>query len=668
MRRPGAATLKRLARATAGVTLIAIVGVPALRNLPILQRALVWAPLRWGLWSLGVLAVLGAAWQAWATWAEGESEETHSASETGAQRRNRAIVDVVSVLALATGGIGAHAAWQRIASPERVLSGYDFNTYALNALAVRNGEWDLFNGDKHVFHARVVGWLANGGNLREAAVELAVVCIGLFPAVTYVLARRAGGRFTAWMAAMLAFACPLPWHFSTQTTAYPLFYFLVLAAAAAVLWAVQRPSPWSALAAGLLAGVAASTQEKAPISLAPVLGLACLLAVGPVWRAWGRSRRRTVLRLVALPALGVLTFVGVLRVSAPGKAYTPLVSLVTNQRQEIHIELDYHWPEVKTPDVNDPAGVRTWLPKRLWDGEIESWLAAARTPPDSNSFRLAPEPDGRNNPWKVVPETTIAPLALRLESSLRNLDQVYGPLPFPGLVLVSLGTLSLLFLARPRQRIAVALIGCVVSGLAPLTLKFGIHYFAHLLPLLAVLTVCGLDHLVRALLPGAWAWPGRIVVTSMIGAYALALWTNEADAWRSPALTFPPPAAIPAEDPGGYAQNLLHVGAWLEAQPHPGPILDCAPGSILLALPDDPRISHVLGEQACLSGLAAPMPGTWVVASRHPSYRGPATPDPDRLLASGRWKLIYGWNGARGAVSPEVTRLPMSALVVLEAT
>lgn len=661
------ATLKRVARALVGLALIATVGVPALRNLPILNRALVWAPLRWGLWSLGLLTVLVAAWQAWTAWAEGARGEAVVAADTPAGRRKRALVDVVSVALLTTGGLVAHAAWQRIASPEQVHSGYDFNTYAINAIAVRNGEWDLFNGDKHVFHARVVGWIANGGNLREAAVDLAVMCIGLFPAITYVLARRAGGRFSAWMAAILAFACPLPWHFSTQTTAYPLYYFLVLAAAAAVLWSVQRPSPWSAVSAGLLAGFAASTQEKAPIALAPALGLAVVLAAGLVWRGWRASRWRTAARLFGLPTLGVLAFVGVLRTSAPEKAYTPLVSLVTNQRQEIHIELDYRWPEVKKPNLNDPAGVRSWLPRRFWDGEIESWLAAARTPPDSNSFRLAPEPDGRNNPWRVVPDTTIAPLALRLESSLRPIDQVYGPLPFPGLVLVGLGTLSLLLLARPRQRIAIALVGTVATGLAPLTLKFGIHYFSHLLPILAVLTAAGLDHLVRALLPGGWVWPGRLVVAGMIAPYAMALWTDDVDAWRSPTLTFPPPAAIPAPDPGSYAQNLLHVGAWLEGQAHPEAIVDCAPGTMLLALPDDPRISHALGEQACLSGLAAATPGTWAVASPHPSYRGPNTPDPNRLLASRRWKLIYGWNGRRGAVSPGATRADMSALVVLEA-
>ncbi len=665
--RPDIATWKRLARAAAGFGLVAIVGLPALRNLPILERALVWAPLRWGLWSLGVLTVFVAAWQAWAAWAEGARGEPERVVESRDQARKRALSDVLSVIVLATGGVAAHHAWQRIASPDKVLSGYDFNTYALNAIAVRSGDWHLFNGDKHVFHARVVAWLAHGGNLREAAVDLAVLCIGLFPAVAYVLARRAGGRFSAWMAAILTFAFPLPWHFTTQTTAYPLFYFLVLAAAAAMLWAVQRPSPWSALAAGLLAGVAASTQEKAPISLAPVLALASVLAVGAVWRGWSVSRWRTTLRLVALPTLGLLAFVGVLRASAPGKSYTPLVSLVTNQRQEVHLELNYAWPAVKTPDVNDPAGVRSWLPPRYWNGELESWLAAARTPPDSNSFRLAPEPDGRSNPWRVIPDTSIAPLALRLESSLRNINQVYGPLPFPGLVLVSLGTLSLLLLARPRQRIAVALVGAVASGLAPLTLKFGIHYFSHLLPILAVLTLTGLDLLTRSLLPGWWTWPGRLITATMAGAYALALWTNDADAWKAPTLTFPPPAAIPAEDPGSYAQNLQAVGAWLAAQPHPEAIVDCAPGSMLMVMPDDPRISHLVGEQTCLAGLASSTPGTWLVASGHPSYRSPATPDPERLLKTGRWRIIYGWNGRWGSVSPEVTNLPMSALLVLEA-
>lgn len=655
-------TGRRLGRAALGVALVAGVGLPTLRNLPLLREALVWAPLRWGLWSLGLLAVAVAVWQTWAVWAEGGE------SRLPPRPKRRLWPEALAVAGLALGGVAVQLAWRRVASPHGVLSGFDFNTYALNAMAASTGEWSLFNGDKHAFHAELVALLAWGGSLRETMVDLSVLCIGLFPAVTYVLARRAGGRFGAGMAALLAFASPLPWHFSTQTTAYPLFYMLVLAAAAAILWAVQRPSGWSAVTAGALSGFAASTQEKAPIALLPVLGLALVLGAPAVWGGLRRHPRRTLATLFGFSALGLLVFVVVLRGTTPPVRYTSMVSLVTNQREEMHRELPYAWPVVKTPDILDPAGLRGWLPRFLWNGEIESWVAAARTPPDSNSLRLAREPMGTRNPWRVERNTSIAPVSVRLETSLRSLPLVVGPLPHAGLLLVVLGSLSLLTLSGRRARVAVALGGAVATGLAPLTLKFGLHYFPHLVPILAVLAMVGLDHLVCALLPGGWRWLGRLVFGGMGAAYALALWTGDSAAYRSPQVTFPPPAAVAPEDPGHYAENLLRVAEWMNTQTPPGSLVDCAPGSMLLAMPDDARISRVPGDASCMQGLERAVTGDWLFASRHPSFRGVHTPDPQKLIQSGRWRLLFGWDGPHGSLPLSSLNLPMSSLVVLELT
>jgi hypothetical protein len=668
--RPSPAAWGRFARAAAGAALVALCASPVPYTVPVLKTALRWEPLRYGLWAIGVLTVLATIVETVRALRAAGADP--GAADAGAAPPRPArlglAVDLAAVALFGAGGLAAHAAWQRIASPDRVLSGFDYNVYALNALAVSTGEWTLYNPDKHVFHARVVAWMAGDGDFREPMVALSVVCMGLFPVLTYALGRLAGGRFGAVLAALLATAVPLPWHFTAQTTAYPLFFAVSVAAAGAVVWAVQRPGVATAVLAGALWGLAAATQEKALVVLAPVLALAVALAAPAAWRALRAAPVVSSARTVGLSALGGAVALGVLHLSDPPVNYTTFVSLITNQREEMHRELPYAWPEVKTPDLADPAGIRAWLPEALWDGPIESWVAAARTPPDSTSLRLDRDPRVGVNPWTISEDTSIAPVATRLTVNARSALNWVGPLPEVGLVLFGLGAASLLVVGGPRGRVAFALVGAVASGLTPLTLKFYEHYFPHLVPLVAVLAMAGGDRLVRALLPGRWVWGGRALLAGLGLSFALALWTGDADAWRSPSLPFPSPAARARPDPGNYAANLQVVATWLATQDHPADIVDCVPGSMLMVAPRDARFTHENGDGPCRVGLATDTPGEWLVASGHREYRGPSDPDPVELVRSGRWTIVYGWDKQRGALTDAAPFLPTSAVVVLART
>ncbi len=666
-----------LLRAVAGLGLL-LLGRPSwVWRQPFVGELLQWMPARSAFFWLGVVTLVVAAGEL-VLLAAGLRDQLPRRPRGRARAGRWGLVgDVLAAGLLAAGGIKLQLAWLALANPEHVLSGPDYNVYALNTLAVRTGAWDLYNPDKHALHARVVAALAGGADPRETLVHLSAVCIGLFPALAYVLGRRVGGGYVGLVAAAIAVAAPLPWAFTGQTTCYPFYFVLIVAACAALLAFVQRPALGSALVLGLVAGLATATQEKAVITLLPVAGL--LVLVGLPAAVVAGVRLPATLRFGALAALAVGLAAGVNQLSAPPRPYTPLVSLVTNQREEMHRELPWTWSEVKQPDVQDPAGLRRWLPAAWRDGEIESWVASLRTPPDANSLRLARDRQGGVWPWSVAADTSIAPTEVRWKAGVATLPKFVPSLREQGLALAAIGLCGLLLGTR-RQRLGFALAGAIVAAIPPLTLKVWSHYFPHLAPILAVLAVGGLDALTRRLLPGRWAWLGRAALLPLWGSVFLALWTGNLQAWReapwagrpraarAATLAFPPPAVHAPDDPGSYARGLKEVGAWLRASTHTGPIVDCLPGSLLLALPGDPRVKSAAGESACRSASAAPAVGDWLVASNHMEYRGPNHPDPDRLVGTGAWRFVWGWHERSGGFTETFGQFPASAVVVLEAT
>lgn len=569
--------------------------------------------------------------------------------------RVRGAIDAAVGVLVAVCGVAASLDWAHRGNPEESFRGYDYNTFALDAWAVDQSEWAVYVPDKRVFHARVLAALASGSELRHAAFVLGAVCIGLLPAAAYVLGRRAGGPYAAAWAAVLTFVFPVAWQFSGTTTCYPLFYLEIVALLTATVAWVQRPGWRLALLTGLLAGASTATQEKTTVLFGPVAGVAALLALPAFVRGVRRHGAGRVANLAAQIALILGLNEVIFAATKPPMPYTPFVSLVSNQRSEVHTALPWRWPVTKHPDLDDPAGLRRWLPRAWWNGTIESWVAAARTPPDSNSLRLATAPGAP--PWSEQADTTLPPLEVRLRENLPSLKMNLGTNPIAGAVLLGGGTLASLLLARGRRRVASAVALGVLASLVPITLRFGEHYLPQAVPLAAVLLAVGVDHLVAFGFPGGWRWLGRALVAPLLAAYALSLWTGRPDAWRSGPPTFPPPAAVVHPDPGHYSGTLTAAAAWLATYPTPGALIDCTPAHMVLTLLDDRRITPNSSDQYCLERVQGARPGDVVIASGNREYGTPDVPRPAQLAAQG-WAVVAAFD--EGQQLPPDTVLTMS--------
>ncbi|MFN7147253.1 MAG: FAD-binding oxidoreductase, partial [Myxococcota bacterium] len=178
--------------------------------------------------------------------------------------------------------------------------------------------------------------------------------------------------------------------------------------------------------------------------------------------------------------------------------------------------------------------------------------------------------------------------------------------------------------------------------------------------------VVGLGRLLRLLVgPGRLAQGALTAATAafwLLLAHALLL--GDDAAWRRPALPTGVPGIVGGDDPGGNARATLEVARWLTAQPHAGPIVDCAPNPVWLLAYEDTRFTHPTD---CGAIVARPRPDAWVIASSHNEFRGPRTPRPEVLLATGAWRVAGGWDPAfERAIPADGHTFTRSAVVVLE--
>ncbi len=659
-----ATAIEVVPRLFVATALVALSVHPDLRHHALHDDALDWAPLRFGIWALGVLGLVGAAWRVAraAPWAPRREPARPATTERGAALAVAA--EVVALFVVLAVALRAHAAWGVVANPERVPSGFDYNVYLLNTIAVATGDWSLFNGDKRSLHAFVVAALTGRGDLVSTMIDVSGVSAAALPVVAWLIARQGAGPVAGLLAATLTLAHPLAYPYGTQTTAYAMFYMLIGLAIAAGLWAVRRPSTGTAALAGLTAGLALATQEKTVVVLGPVVACALVVAA-PGWlaRALTRGPSPRPAAFVGRVALALAVCGAIVTITRPPTGYTPFVSLISNQRQEVHDHLPYPWPTVRVPDLKDPAGIRAWLPRPLWDGEVESYAAALLTPPDSLSLRLSrrDEPGAR---WRIVPRTTIAPVEDRMRSNLREFRRALGALPWAGAWLVVAGTASLLVFGGAGARTAAGAFAAFASGYAPLTLRFGEHYYPHLLPVAAALSAAGLERLVRWLLPRPLRAAGLAVIGAVVACYAIDVWNGTPDAWRAPRLPFPPPAAEVPADPGDYGRSLRAVAAWLDTRDPTTPLVDCLPGGLLLVRPWDPRLPHAAHTSSCQAGLAAAAPGTLLVTSSHAEFRDPGLPRTEALVRDPAWTVVWGFDPYRGAFTRAPSPIGSSAIVV----
>lgn len=572
--------------------------------------------------------------------------------------------DLLLALLVATGGLAAAWAWRMAVNPESLPVGTDANAWTQNVTVVSRGLWDEYMLERRVLHARLAALL--GGDPAAAAVDVSTVATGLLPLAAFLLARPLFGRGPAALAAVVTLAHPWAWEHGVTTTGYALFYLLVTGSLAALAHAFLggRTLAWGGF--GLLAGLAASTQEKAGVTLAPVL-LAGGLLLAPTF---SRLDRRGRLRALGRPLVALLVASLTVWILAPPIQYTPFGSILVNQREELHREIPYTWAATATPDPTRPSPLSPWLPDGLRGGDLEAALSALTTPPDSDVLRLRTE--GGRATWSVVPRTSVAPLEVRLRFNLDQLRNAVGRFRSTGLLLLGLGLLGLLLpggaLDRRRRAVALAVAAALVSAVAPLGFKFILRYVVHLAPVGIVLAVGGTDRLVR-LLAGA-GLPGATARTLLAGGWLLLAhgsWNGDAAAWLDPRLPFPPPSARAPDDPGGYARATRRMVQWLAAHPGGGPVDDCAPMPLWIFLPDDQRLTWSRGSRHCVQRAARPEAGRRILVSGHREFRGPAHPDPVTLARAG-WVVVWGWDGARDVEIGAGGRLwNESALLLMEA-
>lgn len=675
-------------------------------DIPVVSAAFRWDPLRWVVLFLGCLALWSAAGQfggesrivvgmrrlaghPWLAPVRRAFDWNSSSGAVEAEGVGAWRIDAVLLVSIWSVSLFGYLAYLEHANPDLLLSGTDWNVYVLNTIAVLREDWAAYIPDKFALHARLAGWLHREGELSLTLIYISLVSASLRPVLAYLLARLVGGRWTALLVSGMVLALPMSWFYATQSSNYPFFSMLVTASLVAVLWMNAQPSWGSAAVAGLVLGVAAATQEKAVVALGPTVGLALVFQVRQLWRAgrftaeWGKNIARILL------TTGI--FLGIQTAVAPPKPYTPLVTLVALQRGEVNRDTPYDWAVVKNPDVNDPAGVRSWLPRYFWDGDLESWLAAGLTPPDSNALRLLVNEEAGKRRWVVSPDTTTPPGSLMIKKNLPRLANRLGPVAEVGLVLFVMGAFGLLAGPRRSQRQSAAMLATVLAVVPPLTGKYSSLYIAYLIPVLATSAVVGTDHLLRRLLPPPFLLAARGAMVLFWFAYANASWTGKAESWRTPRWVFPSPAAMMRDERESYALNLKRVAQWLEAHPIETRIVDCVPGGLVMVLFHRPEILHTEGVPDCRAGAEAAVPGTRIVTSSHPGFMVEQVPGAPELLESGRWQVIYGWDasleelvgedhprwaagqmaaaagGDGGEVAPGDTRFSQSAVVVLEA-
>jgi hypothetical protein len=570
--------------------------------------------------------------------------------------------DVAVFTLLAIAGLAVQAVWAALANPEGILAGMDGPSYLGNVIAVRHGDWSLYNPDKHILHALLAAHL--DADPLVACRRLSLLSVAALPPLGFALARVFGSRREALLVGLLCGLRPEPWSFSIQTTNYALFFAVVTLSLATLSAALVRPTAGRWALAGLAAGLCLATQEKAVLTVFPEVGVGLLFALPGA--GWGGARRQLGGLAIAAVAAG-----GLLVAVAPPVTYTAFGSLIANQREEVHREMPWTWPVVRRPDPAHPTDPA--LPAALRGGDLEATLAALTTPADSDILRLD-RPDAFHTVgFKVVDDTSIPPLTVRLANNLAAARRTIPTFAGTTVVLLGIGLLGLCLPGAgrgPARWLALAPAAALLSAWGPLSLKYNYRYLQHLVPVATMVGVLGLGRLLARL--AGPSRPARLVVEIAQWAFwllfALAVWMGNDGVWRRPTFVFPPPTAEIAVDPGDNALATLRVAQWLKEQPEPHPILDCAPDPVGLLLSDDGRVAPADGGARCRAAAADPLGDTWLVASNHTEFRDARTLDPTALVASGRWVVCGGWDPRSGAIPAGARRWSQSAVVVLAPT
>ena len=536
-------------------------------------------------------------------------------------------------------GIGAAWALANAIAPDVTMIGPDSATYVQNAIAAANGTWTEYNGDKRQLHALICGWIGNAldGDFLGATRVVSVVAIGTLPFFTYFTGRAAFGRSVGLAGAVVVLAQPELWACTVDTSNYALFNAMIAAFVAAAANAAARPGVVTWGAAGALAALCQATQEKAALVVCPLALVGVFALWPPTW-----SRRWRV--LPPLAAAGLMTWTAGRAVEIPVRMQT-LANLVVSVRGDVNRNVAYSWPALRTRARGSPSPLSPILIGPLRGGTLEALSAAVLTPPDADVWRLAllnakPAPT-----WVLAPGTSIPPARVRWTQTLQKLSDSPGRFGVWRAILLGFGIVILALPRRARgSRMSAWMVASVlISALPTLNISYVRRYLEHVLPVVALLQVAGVQW-VMDLVPLPFSVRNRAAETLTI-VFALGWGYAVATDRHSSQLNGPRPIAEAlgelrrqqAQD--GFAAAMNEAAAWLSEHTAPS-VVDCGSVSMRLVL-RKPLAIRTVGPNGCPVALSeSAVPGSLLIVSDRSEYTVGTNHQRAALAADQRWESV----------------------------
>lgn len=570
-------------------------------------------------------------------------------------------IDVLIAFLFAVAQYGILDLYRDFYNPENQAIGHDNYAFLSTAVASASGRWDLYMVDKRPLYGMVTAWVRPffGGDTIHAAVGVNMAAMSLTHIPMVLLGRLWAGRAAGMAAGCMLLGCVLFYPYAHEISSYPLYFLVSTSVVLAVSLAVLRPSPRTALWAGIAMGVLTLTQVKNFTFNIPMV---TLIGFGILVDGAGQRLRRSVATLG--PIAAAVAFLTAFPVE-----FTPLNVLVMHHREEVNYEIPYEWDVELRPDLRNPSPLSPWLPTALRGGELEAVTSVMLTPPNSDVVAAFPQ-DGPNPRWEVVRATTIPPLPVRLEHNIKQAAILAPGLGTVLLPLVGIGWLWTVLVptARTRRWLGVpatwwkagVLLVPLASCFGSLSLKFNLRYVFHAAPTMLVLVACAAAGAATLLSRrGAGLW--RTAYGAMVVAFGISVGT---------ALYIRAPLMAGALDASARAQAFFRlppdarqlmgkgyrfVDRYLERHlDETAVIYDCTPIAMGLYRPDDARLIRPKNgserDKLCARQLTIAANGTprYLFLTSIPEFFGPDAVTPQKATRAG-WTLLYGYdmNGPR---------------------
>ncbi len=570
--------------------------------------------------------------------------------------RQQMVLDGVMVLLLTGVALILLDAFRRKANPTSACVGSDYVTFLSNIVSVGLERWTIYNPAKRLPYPWISATLArlSGRSFLEAGQLVSLVSVSLIPGTTYLAAIPAVGRFNGVIAALLVLAIPLLHPFAMYTGSYGLFAFSVTAVLAAGTWAAAKGGVLRFLLLGVVSALCVQIQTKGIVPVA-LIGTSTLVLSG-------HCRQRLVHAVAIVVPLALSTALTPLL----PVTYPSLGAMTAINRQEVHRDMPYRWPNPGKPNLKYPSPISRYLPGFMRGGELESFAAVVLAPPDTDIVRVGRHREGDR--WvvdaDVIPETSIPPLAVRLRGNLRVLADMFPGIFLVLALLVLLGVVGLFFPrgenARARRAAGLVIAAAIAPLWGPLSLNLHTRYVIIVLPPATIAAVSGVSWLVRGWMGGRHPLMRgleSVLIAWFCASLGISLFTRTPNLWLKPSLDLSSlPRYLGVADQESHVSRSVaaqRIAAWVTTNTPPhAKVYDCTALGIYLLHPKDRRWVNAFQEGTvrdahCRNLALAGAPGdptdTYLIASNSSEFRGPDTLSIESLVdRQQHWELAFG--------------------------